>query len=40
MLTGNAGMFLLPLEKEENFRSNLLRYYGSEALDEFVFVVS
>lgn len=36
MLAGDAGMFLLPQDKDEDFRSNLLRYYESGALDEFV----
>lgn len=36
MLAGDAGMFLLPQDKDEDFRSNLLRYYESGELDEFV----
>lgn len=36
MLAGDAGMFLLPLDKDEDFRGNLLRYYESGELDEFV----
>lgn len=36
MLAGDAGMFLLPQDKDEDFRGNLLHYYESGALDEFV----
>lgn len=36
MLAGDAGMFLLPQDKDEDFRNNLLRYYDSGELDEFV----
>ena len=36
MLAGDAGMFLLPQDKDEDFRNNLLRYYESGELDEFV----